>query len=429
MRHHLIIAGTGRSGTTFLVRFFTALGLDTHLSRRGTDARLDEHALAGLEDFPFGPDADDLPYLIKNPMLYEFVDQMIASKTIQIDGVIIPVRNLRDATTSRLALERRAMYEHMPWLASMDEAWQTAGNVPGGLIFSLSALDEARTLSMGLHLLVERLVRANVPMVFLDFPRIITDADYLYEKVKAFLPSGTDEQSVRAVHSELADPEKVRTERETSATVTSEAGDLDAQADRIALRRELVRVRSEVARLQQSNLEFTDAEKLRARTVAENGRLLNELQDRNAAFEELEKRHASLAHAFELATEQLDIVVADHGPWHEPLGPEALSRDRIIAGERTVHELLIEFADDFASVARAPEQLMVVSVLRKRLAAILDQIESTDRELSELSARLARYEDNPVRELVRRITPQALVHRLKAVARRLRAAVRAESSR
>ena len=33
---HLIIAGTGRAGTSFLVRYLTELGLDTTLARQGT---------------------------------------------------------------------------------------------------------------------------------------------------------------------------------------------------------------------------------------------------------------------------------------------------------------------------------------------------------------------------------------------------------
>ena len=32
-RRHLLIAGTGRAGTSFLVRYLAELGLDTHLGR------------------------------------------------------------------------------------------------------------------------------------------------------------------------------------------------------------------------------------------------------------------------------------------------------------------------------------------------------------------------------------------------------------
>lgn len=49
MSRHLLIGGTGRAGTSFLVRYLTHLGLDTVLSRSGSAASWDEAANAGLE--------------------------------------------------------------------------------------------------------------------------------------------------------------------------------------------------------------------------------------------------------------------------------------------------------------------------------------------------------------------------------------------
>ena len=48
-RRHLIIAGTGRAGTSFLVRYLTELGLDTIPTREGEAAWWDVEANAGLE--------------------------------------------------------------------------------------------------------------------------------------------------------------------------------------------------------------------------------------------------------------------------------------------------------------------------------------------------------------------------------------------
>ena len=299
-RRHLVIAGTGRSGTTFLVRYLTAMGLDTHLSRRGENAWVDDDAQAGLEDFPLDPTAGDLPYVIKNPMLYEFVEQVIEDRTMTIDGVIIPVRNLHEATVSRMVLERRSLYQHLPWLAHMDKAWETSGNVPGGLIYSLGALDEARTLSMGLHVLIERLVQADVPMVFLDFPRIIEDSDYLFEKLARFLPAGSNAETARASHSSLADPKKVRVEREIARD------GIDEEIDRLALRRELVRLRTALATQSaavteaQRSLQATHEELVRTQAIA---------QDLNARLEPttklVEEQHALIA-SFAAVREQVE---------------------------------------------------------------------------------------------------------------------------
>jgi hypothetical protein len=46
-RKHLIISGTGRSGTTFLVQLYTALGLDTGFT--DATAGVNRHCQAGLE--------------------------------------------------------------------------------------------------------------------------------------------------------------------------------------------------------------------------------------------------------------------------------------------------------------------------------------------------------------------------------------------
>jgi hypothetical protein len=290
-RRHLIIAGTGRSGTTFLVRYLTAVGLDTHLSRRQGNASFDEPAQAGLEDSPFGPDSEDLPYVIKNPFLHEFVDQVTASDAIKIDVVIIPVRNLRDATSSRVVLERRAMYQHMPWLGFMDKEWESGGYIPGGLIQSLSALDEARILSMGLHQLIERLVRANVPMVFLDFPRIICDGDYLFEKLSPFLPASATHEVARAAHRSLADPEKVRIEREVDTSSvppgSPNSSPLDAELDRIALRRELVRLQAALKSQSSTTSETEQALQATRNDLIQSQRAL---QEANVHLESLQKR-------------------------------------------------------------------------------------------------------------------------------------------
>src|SRR5271170_1882476 len=70
---HLVIAGTGRAGTSFLVRYLTELGLDTTLARNGDRAGWDAEANAGLENMLIS-DAD-LPYVVKSPWICEYVDQ------------------------------------------------------------------------------------------------------------------------------------------------------------------------------------------------------------------------------------------------------------------------------------------------------------------------------------------------------------------
>jgi hypothetical protein len=88
-RSHIIIAGTGRAGTTFLVQYLAELGLDTHVSRQGLE-QLDANANAGLEDMPLVAAAETLPYVIKAPWIGEYVDEILASPDIRIDAAILP---------------------------------------------------------------------------------------------------------------------------------------------------------------------------------------------------------------------------------------------------------------------------------------------------------------------------------------------------
>ena len=115
MSRHLLIAGTGRAGTSFLVRYLTQLGLDTHLSRFGSSAAWDDRANAGLENVPLGRE-EDLPYVIKSPFTYQLIHDMLARKTYEFDAVVIPMRDLVEAAASRSIVEMQAMHRSAPWM-------------------------------------------------------------------------------------------------------------------------------------------------------------------------------------------------------------------------------------------------------------------------------------------------------------------------
>ncbi|MFG1295219.1 hypothetical protein [Xanthobacter variabilis] len=228
---HLHIAGTGRAGTTFLVHYLTALGLDTTLTRN-PDSPVDENANAGLEVPLHLLDDETTPYVIKNPWLYLVIDELIESGRFETDGVIIPIRDLSQAARSRAVVEQQAMLERAPWLAELKEPWDVWGTVPGGMIYSLDEKDVERVLAVGFYHLVERLSRAGIPFTFLHFPRFAQDGDYLYETLKPLLP-GIDQQAAREAFARTADPSKVRVEDavETNMAVLREQN--------VALKREM----------------------------------------------------------------------------------------------------------------------------------------------------------------------------------------------
>ncbi len=259
-RHHLLIAGTGRAGTTFLVEVLTACGLDTELSRN-PHAGYDRAAQAGLESDPLVP--KDHPYVVKSPWAYQFVDQFLADPGLHLDGAILPIRDLKEAVASRLALELGHIYG-LPGTARLDAPWREFGTVPGGAAHSLEPLDQARILAHGLHLLLERLLEHDVPIVMMKFPRFAEDLDYLYAHLRPFLPAGMEAGDFRAAVAPVVDPARIRVGREIGRK-PADALPTPEEIERIALKRQVVALQDRLDRYAWIDRPLKLAERLRRR--------------------------------------------------------------------------------------------------------------------------------------------------------------------
>jgi len=257
-RRHILIAGTGRSGTSALVRYLTGLGLETHLSKRGDSAQWNDSAEAGFEDLPLSAVESDLPYVVKSPFSYQIIDQVLANPDIKLDAVIIPIRDLIEAAASRSIVQLQAMHQNAEWLTQTTTTWEHWGAAPGGTVFSLNPIDQARLLSLGFHQLLERIAHKDVPTVLLAFPMAATDPDYLFRKLRSVLPAGISVTLAREVHAATFCPAKVRTGRELTGEMrpapdgNGSAGPSITGLENAALKRELERLRSEIKTLQKS---------------------------------------------------------------------------------------------------------------------------------------------------------------------------------
>src|SRR5688572_24304601 len=108
-RHHIIISGTGRSGTTFLVQLFTSLGLDTGFPDP-TSAVL-ANCNGGMEWNIRDPNA---PYIVKSPWLCDSLDEILEQGDVVVDHALIPVRELYAAAESRRDVSRRTDHALFP---------------------------------------------------------------------------------------------------------------------------------------------------------------------------------------------------------------------------------------------------------------------------------------------------------------------------
>ena len=137
------------------------------------------------------------------------------------------------------------------------------GHTPGGAVFSLNPLDQARLLAVGFHILIETLVRADIPILFLEFPRLVEDGAYLFNKLQPWLPRDIREEQGLAAHRRVADVKLIRVRHEHSAEAKHAAAqgvgpspmiayDDHAVLDQLAIRRESERLRSVEAELKAS---------------------------------------------------------------------------------------------------------------------------------------------------------------------------------
>ena len=193
-------------------------------------------------------------------------------------------------------------------------------------------------------------------------------------------------------------PTPARTEREMGVSDSSSGGaGLGEQRNRIALLRE-----------QGGNLGG-----LRLRASDDLMELRGEFKKRETAFNHLAQQHEELKAYFALASEQLEeLAQRPVIEWLKPSDSEA--RMRIVAAERTVYEFLIGFADEVASIADKPKALLMVTELRARFAAVLEQLEAANDELAIVSEQLARRE-GPGRRLLRKLYYSKISGRLRTL--------------
>jgi hypothetical protein len=199
----VIITGTGRAGTTFLVRLLTELGLDTGFTRDTWRTDYHEHSSSGLELRMADPKA---PYIVKNPALCTELEPLLATGLFHIDHAFVPMRQLNDAACSRARIGG------------------AGGNVPGGLWQTEDPNRQKGDLAEMFHDLVYTLVVHEIPHTFLHFPRFARDPYYTYRKLAPVLQD-IEWPLFKAAFNRIADPTLIHDfSKVTPASVISDIG-------------------------------------------------------------------------------------------------------------------------------------------------------------------------------------------------------------
>jgi hypothetical protein len=201
-RPHIIISGTGRAGTTFLVQLFTALGLETGFTDPASGVLA--NCNAGLEWEIRDANA---PYVVKSPLLCDSLDDLLESGDLIIDHAIIPVRDLYSAAESRRDVSRRTDAVLFP-------------GVPGGLWHTKVPECQEEVLVNELYKIIYTIAKRDIPMTLLFFPRLIHDPEYLYSRI-GFMLNGIGYPRFLEMFKQTARPELVHDFSQESAGVGS----------------------------------------------------------------------------------------------------------------------------------------------------------------------------------------------------------------
>jgi hypothetical protein len=156
----ILITGTGRSGTTFLIKLFSFLNFDTGYGLENYKSHIRDNCNSGMER-PY----TDNHYILKSPDFMKNIEDLVKDDKIIIKNVIIPVRDLKISSKSRV--------RH--------------GNNAGGL---WNANDELSQISFYQKIISNYIfisTKYDLKTIFIDFDRMIDDPKYLFNKLKDIL--------------------------------------------------------------------------------------------------------------------------------------------------------------------------------------------------------------------------------------------------
>ena len=156
----VLITGTGRCGTTFLIKLFSFLEFNTGYDRSNYEFSIFPNCNSGMERL-----YDDPYYVLKNPTFIVDIEKIVNDASVIVKRVIIPLRDLTAAAKSR------AFY----------------GEKPGGL---WNAVDEASQIEFYKNILlnyIEISTKYDISTIFINYEKMIIDKVYLFRKLKNML--------------------------------------------------------------------------------------------------------------------------------------------------------------------------------------------------------------------------------------------------
>ncbi len=174
----ILITGTGRCGTTFLIKLFSFLDFNTGYDRTNYKKSISSNCNSGMER-----NYTANYYILKSPLFINNIEDIVKDTSIKIKTVIIPIRDLKMAANSRVKYEKSN----------------------GGL---WNATDELSQINFYKNILTNYIVistKYNINTIFIDFDKMINDKIYLFNKLKNILDEkNIDLETFSGVYDEVS---------------------------------------------------------------------------------------------------------------------------------------------------------------------------------------------------------------------------------
>lgn len=165
----ILIAGTGRCGTTFLIKLFSFLGFDTGYNKENYMSCIFANCNSGMERL-----IEENYYILKNPDFTTQIHEIVKNKNIIIKQVIIPIRNFELSAKSRVS----------------------HNNENGGLWYATNEAEQIQFYNKIIAEYIFTMTKYEINTLFLDFDKMVSNKKYLFEKLKHIL----DEKKITFEH-------------------------------------------------------------------------------------------------------------------------------------------------------------------------------------------------------------------------------------
>ena len=161
----ILITGTGRCGTTFLIKIFSWLEFDTGYTKNNYETTIFKNCNSGMER-----KYNEKFYILKNPKFMINIRHILQDTNVIVKKVIIPLREYELSAESRVKHKNNA----------------------GGLLCSNDKKSQILFYRQIISNYIYFMTKHNIDTIFIDFDKMINDKEYLFNKLKVIL----DEKNV-----------------------------------------------------------------------------------------------------------------------------------------------------------------------------------------------------------------------------------------